>query len=155
MKTKNLVSNLMLTASMSLIFALSVQAQSKTVLSRYLDIKDALVKTDSKTANLAAKEMFDILDGKSDKLSKKLMTDAKAISASSDVKMQRKHFDTLSQNVYDYVKASGEKDGPVYKQFCPMAFNNTGAYWLAAEKEINNPYFGSMMLHCGSVKEEL
>lgn len=99
MKTKNLVSNLMLAASMSLIFALSVQAQSKTALSTYLDIKDALVKTDSKNANLAAKEMIGILDGKSDELSKKLISDAEAISASSDVKVQRKHFDTLSQNV--------------------------------------------------------
>lgn len=155
MKTKNLVSNLMLAASMSLIFALSVQAQSKTVLSTYLDIKNALVKTDSKNANLAAKEMIGILNGKSDELSEKLMADAKVISVSDDVKLQRKHFDTLSQNVYAYVKASGDKDSTIYKQFCPMAFNNTGAFWLAAEKEINNPYFGSMMLHCGSVKEEL
>jgi hypothetical protein len=36
-----------------------------------------------------------------------------------------------------------------------MAFNNEGAYWLSAEKEVNNPYFGDKMLHCGSVKEEL
>jgi hypothetical protein len=26
---------------------------------------------------------------------------------------------------------------------------------LSAEKEVNNPYFGDMMLHCGSVKETL
>lgn len=155
MKTKYLLSKLMLVASLSFIFAVNVHAQSKTVLSTYLGIKDALIKTNSKNASLAANGMVSILDGKSDELSKKLLADAKVISASSDVKTQRKHFDTLSQNVYDYVKKTGEKEGTVYKQFCPMAFNNTGAYWLAAEKEINNPYFGSMMLHCGSVKEEL
>jgi hypothetical protein len=155
MKTGNLVSKLMLAASMSFIFTISVQAQTKTVLSTYLDIKDALVKTNAKDASLAANGMVAILNDKSDELSKKLLTDAKAISANSDVKVQRKYFDKLSQNVYDYVKETGEKDGTIYKQFCPMAFNNSGAYWLAAEKEINNPYFGSMMLHCGSVKEEL
>ena len=155
MNTRNLVSKLMLAASMSFIFTISTQGQSKTVLSTYLDIKDALVKTDSKNANHAAKELTGILDGKSDELSKKLMSDAKAISTSNDVKMQRKHFDTLSQNVYEFVKKTGEKDGSVYKQYCQMVFNNTGAFWLAAEKEINNPYFGNMMLHCGSVKEEL
>lgn len=155
MKTKYLLTNLMLVAGLSFILSVGVQAQSRTVLSTYLDIKDALVKTNSKDANLAAKEMVIILNGKSDELSKQILTDAKAISASNDVKTQRKHFDTLSQNVYEYVKMTGEKEGTVYKQFCPMAFSNTGAYWLAAEKEINNPYFGSMMLHCGSVKEEL
>jgi len=155
MKTKYLLTNLMLVAGLSFILSVGVQAQSRTVLSTYLDIKDALVKTNSKDANLAAKEMVTILNGKSDELSKQILTDAKSISASNDVKTQRKHFDTLSQNVYEYVKMTGEKEGTVYKQFCPMAFSNTGAYWLAAEKEINNPYFGSMMLHCGSVKEEL
>jgi len=145
----------MLVTSLSLVFTMSGQAQSKSVLSSYLDIKDALVKTESKDAGVAAKGLVKVLSGKSDGLSKKLLSDAKAIAASSDVKVQRKHFDTLSQNVYEYVKSTGDKEGTVYKQFCPMAFNNTGAYWLAAEKEINNPYFGSMMLRCGSVKEEL
>lgn len=154
MKTRNLISKLMLAASMSFIFTISVQAQTKTVLLAYLDIKDALVKTNAKDASLAANGLVAILNDKSDELSKKLLTDAKAISANSDVKVQRKHFDMLSQNIYDYIKETGEKDGTVYKQYCPMAFNNSGAYWLAAEKEINNPYFGSMMLHCGSVNEE-
>lgn len=45
--------------------------------------------------------------------------------------------------------------GPVYEQFCPMAFGNTGATWLAASEEINNPYFGAMMLRCGEVRRQL
>ena len=155
MKNRKSIFKLMLVASMGVVFTMSVQAQSKSVLSSYLDIKDALVKTDSKNAGVAANGLVKVLNGKSDDLSQKLLSDAKAIAASSDVKVQRKHFDTLSQNVYEYVKSTGDKEGTVYKQFCPMAFNNTGAYWLAAEKEINNPYFGSMMLRCGSVKEEL
>ena len=154
MKITKLASKLMLFANMCFIFSVSVQAQSRTVLSTYLDIKDALVESNSKNASLAADEMVSIMKGKTDELSKKLIEDAKAISVSSDIKMQRKYFDVLSQNVYDYVKKTGEKEGTVYKQFCPMAFNNSGAFWIASEKEINNPYFGSMMLHCGSVKEE-
>ena len=155
MKTKYLFPKLMLIISLSLIFTFSALAQSNTVLSTYLDIKDALLQTNSKNASLAASDMAGTLEGKTDELSKKLLADARAISNSSEMKMQRKHFDTLSQNVYEYVKKTGEKEGTVYKQFCPMAFNNTGAFWLAAEKDINNPYFGDMMLHCGSVKEEL
>lgn len=43
--------------------------------------------------------------------------------------------------------------GQIYMQYCPMAFNDKGAYWFASDKEIMNPYFGDEMLHCGSVKE--
>jgi hypothetical protein len=36
-----------------------------------------------------------------------------------------------------------------------MVNNNQGAFWLSNEKEIKNPYFGDMMLKCGSIKETL
>jgi hypothetical protein len=151
MKTKNPVSTLMLVACLSFMFLFNAHAQSTTVLSSYLNIKDALVKTDPKTAGVAADELVSLLNGKTDELSKKMLVDAISISESGDVKMQRNHFDQLSQNVYTYVKKSGEKEGTIYKQYCPMA----NASWLASEKQINNPYFGDKMLHCGSVKEEL
>ena len=132
MKNGKSILKLVLVASLSFIFAMSVQAQSKTVLSAYLDIKDTLVDTNAKSAGVAVNSMITLLSSKFDELSKKLLADSKAISASSDVKVQRRHFDTFSQNMYAYLKKTGEKDGAVYKQFCPMAFNNTGAYWLAA-----------------------
>ena len=36
---------------------------------------------------------------------------------------------------------------------CPMAFNNEGADWLQTDDVINNPYFGSQMLDCGSIQD--
>jgi membrane fusion protein, copper/silver efflux system len=41
----------------------------------------------------------------------------------------------------------------VYRQFCPMANNDKGAFWLSLDEKINNPYYGSSMLTCGEVKE--
>ena len=41
----------------------------------------------------------------------------------------------------------------LFVQFCPMADNNTGAFWISREDQILNPYFGDMMLNCGSVEE--
>lgn len=41
----------------------------------------------------------------------------------------------------------------VNKAFCPMAFDNRGAYWLQKGDVINNPYFGSQMLRCGVIKQ--
>ena len=36
-----------------------------------------------------------------------------------------------------------------------MAFDNKGAAWLQATREISNPYFGSAMLRCGRVRKTL
>jgi Cu(I)/Ag(I) efflux system membrane fusion protein len=41
----------------------------------------------------------------------------------------------------------------VYSQFCPMADNDKGGYWLSKEEQVLNPYYGDAMLTCGSVKQ--
>ena len=43
----------------------------------------------------------------------------------------------------------------VYRDFCPMADNNKGAFWLSLEEEIRNPYYGEAMLKCGEVRETI
>lgn len=112
----------------------------------YLAIKDALVKTNAAEASKAAKSFL-----KSNS-NQKLIGSLEAIANASDVKAQRQAFETLSMDMYEVVKA-GNNESPLYKQYCPMAFNNKGAFWLAAEEEVNNPYFGDLMLHCGRVDE--
>jgi Cu(I)/Ag(I) efflux system membrane fusion protein len=44
-------------------------------------------------------------------------------------------------------------DTKQFLAFCPMAFNNAGAYWLQNEEQIANPYFGASMLRCGEIRE--
>lgn len=131
------------------------QEQAAKVLNSYLEIKDALVKSDGESANKAAKKMEEILINYEDELAKEILSGVQRISGTKDVEQQRDHFNSLSENVYKLVKSTDANDIKLYKQYCPMAFDNTGAYWLSAQKEINNPYFGDRMLHCGSVKEEL
>jgi len=159
MKTNYLIVKLMLIVSAVFILSFSGIVkngdQSGAVLNAYLKIKDALVKTDAESAGEAAKKLVAVLGDSKDVLLVKIAKSAGEISQTNNVKDQRESFNDLSENVYQLMKGSGDLRIPVYRQYCPMAFNNTGAYWLAAEKEINNPYFGSMMLHCGSVKEEL
>ncbi|NBG66421.1 DUF3347 domain-containing protein [Acidiluteibacter ferrifornacis] len=129
--------------------------QASGVLDNYLKVKDALVQSDGSAASKAAgKLILSIPDGQ-DELMKKIRFDAQHIADTENVDHQRDHFNTLSDNIYAWVKESNVNDQKLYKQYCPMAFNNEGAYWLSAEKEVNNPYFGDKMLHCGSVKEEL
>jgi Cu(I)/Ag(I) efflux system membrane fusion protein len=73
----------------------------------------------------------------------------------NDIEGQRKAFSVLSKELYKAVKSFGLKNKTIYYQFCPMAFNDTGAYWLSNTKEIRNPYFGDRMLTCGDTRETL
>lgn len=120
--------------------------ESANPVESYLAIKDALVKTDAAEASKAAKAFL-----KSNS-NQKLNSSLEAIANTSDVKVQRQAFEMLSMDMYEVVK-TGNNESPLYKQYCPMAFDNKGAYWLAAEEEVNNPYFGDVMLHCGRVDE--
>ncbi|PIB34934.1 hypothetical protein BFP72_05765 [Reichenbachiella sp. 5M10] len=134
--------------------AMMTQEQVRQVVAGYLSIKDALVKSDSVAAGVAASEIVPILDGR-EELTLKLKVDVEYISDGVDLEAQRSAFYKLSENVYMLVKSTDAMDVPLYRQYCPMARHNEGAYWLSTEKEVLNPYFGDQMLRCGSVKEEI
>ena len=69
---------------------------------------------------------------------------------------KRSYFSHISEIVYCTIKSFDfSNNQELYATFCPMAFDNKGAYWVSETKEIKNPYFGEKMLKCGSVKEEL
>lgn len=125
------------------------------LLEYYLEIKNALVQTDGESASKAASELVESIGDNPDELIQKIRFDAQQIADTENTDHQRDHFNTLSDNIYQWVKATESNEQKLYRQYCPMAFDNQGAYWLSAEKGINNPYFGDKMLHCGSVKEEL
>ena len=129
--------------------------QAYKILTAYIQVKDALVQTNGKAASQAATELVKALENGADELLKKIRFNAEHIAEAQDPSEQRDHFNSLSDNVYTMLKATEANETPVYRQYCPMAFEGQGGYWLASEKEVNNPYFGDKMLHCGSVKEEL
>ncbi len=128
--------------------------KAQEIISAYLTLKDALVQTDGTLASESAKSLASVAEG-SEEVASKIKASADQIAGTSDAEEQRKIFSTLSDDVYSLVKSTDANDETLYLQYCPMAFNNTGASWLSAEKEVLNPYFGDKMLKCGSVKEEL
>ena len=71
-----------------------------------------------------------------------------------NIEHQREHFELLSKDIYDLVKAFGAGQ-VLYRDFCPMYNNGKGAFWLSETKEIKNPYFGKSMPTSGTIKEEL
>ncbi|MBT8304103.1 MAG: efflux RND transporter periplasmic adaptor subunit, partial [Bacteroidia bacterium] len=141
------------------------QEQLKSVYNNYISLKDALVKKDSKNASVSATTLLINLN----KVDMKLLSDNKAhnhwmslegdikssvtsISEASDIKTQRDHFKHLSSHLINAVQLFGVNE-KVYVEFCPMADNNKGAYWLSEEEKVINPYFGDAMLTCGEVKQ--
>ena len=77
-----------------------------------------------------------------------------AAIVNAGIEEQRKHYEKLGESLYPLVKTFGS-DKPLYKAYCPMAFDNKGASWISTSKEINNPYFGEKMLTCGEIQEEI
>lgn len=80
---------------------------------------------------------------------------ADQIASSGDIEAQRAQLDVLSSSLFSLIKATGANTESAYYQYCPMANNEKGAYWISENKEIRNPYFGDKMLKCGSTKETL
>jgi len=140
------------------------QEQLSVVFTDYLTIKDALVNDDNKLAqtaaitfqeNLEKVDMKLLKDPKSHNVWMPILKELKASSSSisnlDNIKTQREHFISLSINVTKSIETFGVNK-KIYKQFCPMANNDKGAFWLSIDENIKNPYFGDMMLKCGSVE---
>lgn len=138
-----------------------------TLLQSYLAMKDAMVAGDVAKTKAAAQATltelgkFDAtkLEGKAKKVYEGNLDMVKKhntkISEAASVAKQREELDMLSMHMFALVKTFKANKTPLYKQHCPMAFDNKGANWLSDKKEIFNPYFGDKMLKCGSSKDSL
>ena len=133
------------------------------VINYYLQIKNALAADNSKEAATAGGKLksalIDLGKEVMNPAQKKVYTDdaddaiedAEHISQNAgNIKHQREHFEDLSDDMYDIIKAFGTTQ-TLYKDYCPMK----KASWLSEFKEIKNPYYGKSMLTCGSVKETI
>ena len=143
------------------------KAPASEILSGYLKLKNALTNDNDKEAAAIATELakaFKAIDKTAlNAEQSQVFTDVEAdaiehaehIAANAgDLVHQREHFETLSDEVYELVKAIGAGQ-KLYYTNCPMYNNNKGASWLSETKDVKNPYLGQAMLTCGSVKEEL
>lgn len=139
----------------------------KDLVSSYLQLKNALAADDGKGAAKAADEMkaslsaidvsrFDSAQKKSyNNLADDIKEHTEHIGANaSDIEHQREHFEMLSGDMIDLVKALGTTS-TMYADYCPMYNNNKGGMWLSEAKEISNPYLGKKMPKCGVVKAEI
>lgn len=145
-----------------------LKTQFAPVLAAYYALKDALVADNAKLAAEKGKAMKTALRSIETKdwtakqrnaydvVAKKLDTDAEHIGDNAGkIDHQREHFMSLSNNLTTVIKTLKINEETAYSQFCPMANDGKGAYWLSKEDKVKNPYYGKKMLTCGSVKETL
>jgi Cu(I)/Ag(I) efflux system membrane fusion protein len=141
--------------------------QLEKVFDEYLILKDALADDDNSAAQKSAAALLNDMAKVDMKLlsnqeahnhwmliGKEIKASATSISKTSDIAIQRNHFKHLSAHLIKAVKLFGVNQ-QVYEQFCPMADDNNGAYWLSQFKEIKNPYFGKAMPTCGETKSTI
>src|SRR5687767_9025926 len=121
------------------------------LLNAYNTLKDALVASDTAKATAAALELRTAADSlkvneiKGDStgviketaasFSSTISGSAQALAAEKDLKNKRKEFEMIADAIWSLtrtVRFSGQK---LYWQYCPMAFDNKGAYWISYERE--------------------
>lgn len=143
------------------------KASVQKFVASYLDLKNALANDNAIDAESAANAMMTTMSGLDESAftanQKKVYGEVKEdvqenvehiAENAKDIDHQREHFEMLSGDMYDLVKAFGSEK-PLYKDFCPMYNNKKGAFWLSETKEIKNPYMGKEMSSCGKVQEEI
>ncbi|TPE43015.1 efflux RND transporter periplasmic adaptor subunit [Pontibacter mangrovi] len=141
------------------------QEQLGALVTSYYTLKNALVASDATAAQKAAADLqqtlgqvdMSLLDGSTHakwmELQPALAANTEQIQESSTLEKQRAAFSPLSDRLIEAVETFGTNKEVVYKQKCPMALGDKGAYWLSEQKDIRNPYFGEAMLSCGETEQ--
>lgn len=141
--------------------------QLTAVYSVYLTLKNAFIDSDPGEISRIAEEVnnalgevdMGLLEGEThivwmDQLGD-LTGSLEKIMTNRDIAIQREAFADFITAFYQSVKEFGLEGVTIYYQYCPMAVDNTGAYWLSEIEEIRNPYFGNAMLTCGETRETM
>tara|TARA_B100000959_G_scaffold247476_1_gene273783 strand:- start:161 stop:835 length:675 start_codon:yes stop_codon:yes gene_type:complete len=137
---------------------------------RSLSMQEALAADDAGSAPEFARLSYQILQNwitwdVEDDLARKKFAEIRSrllpiygrLSATQGIEQQRVEFDLISKELIPLLDAFGYiHDGePLRVMHCPMAFEDRGAEWLQGPGRLANPYFGSSMLRCGTVRRTI
>lgn len=139
--------------------------QLTEVFNKYIVLKDAFVSSDAVVATKAGQEVTKVVEEVNMSLLKgdahmnwmdylnSINTSLEAITTTDDLAKQRLAFADLGDALYASIKYFQVDGLGAYYQFCPMARDGQGAFWLSTSEEIRNPFYGDAMLTCGETKE--
>lgn len=147
-----------------------------SVLGVYEALRDSLIEYNTTAVDTVARHLqIALTDLSVDAIKDKVIADSvkqyvtqmqeqsKAIIETPSLDGKKRAFSVLSNTFYTMLTAVQYNTGIIYKQTCPMAFNESeSASWISRSAEINNPYLGkkhpkyaSGMLHCGEVTDSV
>lgn len=123
----------------------------------YEDLRAALAKDDDAAARQPAERLatllatLDAAPGPQEfaPFWNDLRSGTKNAAAAGNLRDRRKAFDTVSDLFVQLAARYGAPKGGLRLIFCPMAFNNRGAFWLQPAPTVDNPYHGLEMPRCG------
>lgn len=144
----------------------TTQFSMAPVIGAYLVLKNNLADDNSKAAAASGKRLFAILKDidmasvPADKykaymdIADNAKENAEHIwENAGNIGHQREHFVSLSKDISDLIAMFGTPQ-KLYQNYCPMFNDGKGATWISETKMIRNPYYGSAIPTCGSVKKE-
>ncbi|MEM6718941.1 MAG: efflux RND transporter periplasmic adaptor subunit [Bacteroidota bacterium] len=137
----------------------AIQKAFQPSIKAYIELKDALIQSDSILAASKSENFRKVMEKLSVPQRTQLGTfwailhkTSKRINTNVTLEKQRDIFYLVSRTMLSLLQQFTYFEQRVYAQYCPMANDDKGAYWLSLEQEIKNPYFGDVMLTCGSVE---
>lgn len=140
MKIKT-ISTIMAALALATLPAFAAAGGGDRVLDSYTAVSTALAADDLDAAQKAATELATSARTAHSELAEK----ASAMASSDSLEAAREKFKPLSE---DAVKLARNEEG-YFVMTCPMA----KADWVQRDKDVANPYYGSAMLRCGSLKK--
>jgi membrane fusion protein, copper/silver efflux system len=131
---------------------------AQNLVNAYITLQAKLAKDDaagSKAAYLGLQNALKAKDlGLDPATEKKLSSAAAQGAAASKLADARTAFAGVTDALLAYLGAAKNPlSTPLTVAHCPMALDNKGAKWLQLGDKLENPYFGSEMLRCGSVEK--
>ena len=127
-----------------------LDADSKSYLTQYENVRAALAADDLASAKKAAGEIAKQLSAmvKDHPRAEPAADAATKLASAESLAAAREAFKPLSKRAVHLV---ANQEG-YYVANCPMVAGGEGD-WVQTSKKISNPYFGKAMLTCGSIKE--
>lgn len=141
----------MLIALVLLALAGRAQSDPEALLRPYLLIKDALVQGAPDAVPRQAAAFRQALAAQAEFPGKATIGRAvETLSRETTLEGQRAAFADLSAQLWPVFRQARSITRDLYYAYCPMR----KAWWISAEPEIRNPYYGAKMLACGKIAEK-
>lgn len=127
--------------------------QTARLVQPYIALQEALASDNLEASKAAAAELQAAIP---EERLEEAVGALKAMHEAEDLAAARQPFKVVSETLIEtFRQHTPATESGLYLAYCPMAYDNTGAYWVQDDQTVNNPYFGSMMLRCGVIRETL